>query len=132
MNAPISTQMPQAWTATQVREDLSWIIHLDDEHKEQIHTAMLHAQSLNKPFLEMTRDDFPINDATRQVLDKAIRLTQHRWGLALVKGVPVDDWTEDQARLAYWGMGLHMGVARTQNRASEIMKLAGEHGIRFV
>lgn len=121
MNAFTNTFTPQAWTAAQVKDDSSWILHLNDEQKEQIHAAMCHARSLDKPFLTMTRDDFPLNESTRSILDDAIRLTQNRWGLALVKGFPVDDWTEDEARLAYWGMGLHMGVARTQNRASEIM-----------
>lgn len=121
MNTLISTFLPQAWTAAQVKDDSSWTLHLNDEQKEQVHAAMCHARSLEKPFLTMTRDDFPLNKSTRSILNDAISLTQNRWGLALVKGFPVDDWTEDETRLAYWGIGLHMGVARTQNRASEIM-----------
>jgi hypothetical protein len=41
--------------------------------------------------------------------------------MCLLKGFPVDRWSEDETRLAYWGMGLHVGVARTQNRASDIL-----------
>ncbi|WP_229722839.1 TauD/TfdA family dioxygenase [Xylophilus rhododendri] len=41
--------------------------------------------------------------------------------MCLLKGFPTDDWTETETRLAYWGLGLYMGVGRTQNRASEFI-----------
>jgi hypothetical protein len=41
--------------------------------------------------------------------------------MCLVKGFPTDDWTEEEMRVAYWGMGLYMGVGRTQNKASEVI-----------
>lgn len=119
---------PKPWTAEEVRNDSSWVLHLNDEQKENVHNAMCHALSLDKPLLSMTSSDFPLNESTRHVLSKAIALTQSRWGLALVKGFPVDAWTEDEARLAYWGIGLHMGVARTQNRESEIMNDVRDSG----
>jgi hypothetical protein len=37
-------------------------------------------------------------------------------------------WSTADARLAYWGMGLHMGVARTQNSASDFMSDVRDEG----
>src|SRR3546814_19993316 len=47
------------------------------------------------------------------------------WGFCLLKGFPVHRWSEDETRLAYWGMGLHMGVARPQNKNSAILNDVG-------
>lgn len=112
---------PQAWYAADVRNDPSWILRLNDEAIAGFQTALEHAKQHPKPFLAMTQQDFPLPAASRQALAQAIAMTQERWGMCLVKGFPVDQWSEADCRLAYWGMGLHMGVGRTQNKASEII-----------
>jgi len=112
---------PQAWTAEQARQDHSWVQRLSAEEAAGFTAALHHAQALGKPLLAMAPADFPLPAASREALTRAIATTQGRWGMCLVKGMPTDDWTEAECRLAYWGMSLHMGVGRTQNRASEII-----------
>lgn len=121
MPATPNASQPTSWTAADANADRSWILRLGEDQIEDFRRALIHARKVNKPFLHMTRDDFPLNEPGKRALARAVEMTQGRWGMALVKGFPVDEWNEDEARLAYWGMGLHMGVARTQNRASEIM-----------
>ncbi|WP_459615507.1 TauD/TfdA family dioxygenase [Bordetella sp. 2513F-2] len=120
MSAPTQPR-PQAWTAQQAREDDSWVLRLTQEEIQGFRDALAHARQLAKPLLAMEQADFPLSPAARQVLQRAIDTTQGRWGMCLVKGFPVDEWTEAESRLAYWGMSLYMGVGRTQNRASEFM-----------
>jgi len=121
MSSTSNPSQPVAWTAAEAAADRSWTLRLDEEQVDDFRQALIHARKVNKPFLQMTREDFPLNEPGKRALADAVAMTQGRWGMALVKGFPVDEWTEEEARLAYWGMGLHMGVARTQNRASEIM-----------
>ena len=80
--------------------------------------ALAHARRLNKPLLAMAQADFPLSDASRAALARAVATTQTGFGMCLVKGFPVDRWSEADTRLAYWGMSLYMGVGRTQNRAA--------------
>jgi len=121
MQPSSSQQRPQAWTAEQVRQDDSWVIRLTPEEVQGVRDALAHAKTDPKPLLSMQQADFPLPQVTRDALTRAIATTQGRWGMCLLKGFPVDEWTEEEARLAYWGMGLHMGVGRTQNRASQVM-----------
>lgn len=118
MTTPV---LPQAWQARDLATDKSWTQYLTEEQIEGFQQALAHAKALDKPFLEMTCADFPLNAAARAALDQAFSTTQGRWGLCLLKGFPVNEWSEQDAKLAYWGIGLHVGVARTQNRASDIM-----------
>jgi hypothetical protein len=39
----------------------------------------------------------------------------------LVRGVPVRDWSVDDARLAYWGMGKYLGTAVTQSAEGDVL-----------
>lgn len=112
---------PQAWLAADLDQDKSWVQHLSEEEISGIERALAHAKSCNKDPLSMTADDFPMGEAATAAMQRAFKATQERWGLCLVKGFPVDRWSEDDAKLVFWGVGLHVGLARTQNRASDIM-----------
>ncbi|KAJ7650364.1 hypothetical protein FB45DRAFT_887704 [Roridomyces roridus] len=112
---------PRPWNADDVRRDTSWIIYLNPEEIEGFRVALAHAQQVGKALLEMEQRDFPLPECSRLALERAIGTTQGRWGMCLVKGFPTAEWSEEDMRLAYWGMSLYMGVARTQNRASEII-----------
>lgn len=111
----------RAWLARDVEQDNSWVIRLTPDEVHGFDTALAHAKALNKPLLSLTQADFPLPAVSQAVLARAIDTTQDRWGMCLLKGFPVGRWSEAETRLAYWGMGLYMGVGRTQNRASEII-----------
>jgi len=122
---------PRAWLAQDVARDHAWVIRMTDDEIRGFDLALAHVQSVDKPLLDMTQADFPLPDASRAVLARAIAATQDRWGMCLLKGFPVHRWSEAQTRLAYWGMGLYMGVARTQNRASEIINDVRDVGASY-
>ncbi|KAF5332017.1 hypothetical protein D9758_014590 [Tetrapyrgos nigripes] len=126
-----SSTGPQAWLAEDVRLDNSWILRLTSEEANGFRNALVHARKVNKPLLEMEQADYPLTDASRKALERAIATTQGRWGMCLVKGFPTDEWTEEDMRLAYWGMGLYMGVGRTQNRASEVISDVRDTGSSY-
>jgi alpha-ketoglutarate-dependent taurine dioxygenase len=117
----LNAARPKAWLAADAEHDTSWIQRLNAEEIAGFETALAHAKNIARPLLDMTPGDFPIGDAARDALRCAVASTQGRWGMCLLKGFPVDRWSEDETRLAYWGIGLHMGVARTQNRASDVL-----------
>lgn len=114
-------EAPRAWLANDVRSDSSWQLRLTGDEIEGFRTALSHAKTINKPLLSMVQADYPLPLCSRRALERAIETTQGRWGMCLVKGFPTDEWSEDDMRIAYWGMSLYMGVGRTQNRASEII-----------
>ena len=48
--------------------------------------ALQHARRLNKPLLAMEQADFPLSDASRAALARAIATTQTGFGMCLVQG----------------------------------------------
>ena len=109
------------WRAAEAAADTSWIHRLSPEAIAGFDAALAHAKRMGKPLIEMTQDDFPLPAASVDALQAALQATQGPWGMCQLKGFPVGRWSEDDCRLAYWGLGLHLGVARTQNRASDIL-----------
>ena len=119
MSAVDPSKRPFAWTPDQVKQDDSWILRLTNEQVDGVQAAVAHAKRLDKPLLAMEQADFPLSAASQAALQQAVDMTQQRWGMCLLKGFPVNDWSEDETRMAYWGMSLYMGVGRTQNRTSQ-------------
>ena len=122
---------PASWTRQNVEDDQSWIQYLSTQEVDEIDQALHYAKGLNKPFLQMSPEDFPLGEQAKKALLNAVNTTQSRWGFCLVKGFPVNRWSEDDARLAYWGIGLHLGVARTQNKASDILNDVRDVGAEY-
>ncbi|MCZ2499034.1 hypothetical protein GN316_19945 [Xylophilus sp. Kf1] len=119
---------PRAWTAEEARADSSWVQRLTAAEADGFDTALRHARAAGKPMLDMVQADYPLPELSRRALERAVATTQGRWGMCLLKGFPVDRWSEDDTRLAYWGMSLYMGVGRTQNRASQVMNDVRDEG----
>lgn len=119
---------PRAWNAEELRRDSSWIQRLSTEEVAGIEAGLAHAKALGKDWLEMTEADFPVGNAALAALRRAFASTQTGFGICLLKGFPVARWSVDEARLVHWGIGLHMGVARPQNRSSQVMNDVRDEG----
>lgn len=125
------TQAPASWTRLDVENDGSWIQRLSEQEIEGVEQALAYAKKQNKPLLAMCPEDFPLSAPSKKALHRAVQASQSRWGFCLLKGFPVTRWTEEESRLAYWGMGLHVGVARTQNKVSDILNDVRDVGAEY-
>ena len=130
MSPSIQTHIekPRAWFPPELQKDFSWIHHLHREAIHEIEEALQHAKATQKAWLEMTANDFPLKRHAKQAIDQAFAVTQTGYGMCLLKGFPVERWSVEDARLAHWGIGLNVGVARTQNRASQVMNDVRDEG----
>ncbi|MCW5644180.1 MAG: TauD/TfdA family dioxygenase [Rhodoferax sp.] len=124
----VEKQRPTAWYSAEVAADTSWVKSLSGEEIDGFDLALRHAKKSGKSFLEMGADDFPLSKVAARVLHSAFAATQGRWGMCLLKGFPVTRWSEDDVRLVCWGIGLHVGVARTQNRQSQFLNDVRDEG----
>ena len=86
---------PRAWTTEDARRDTSWMQRLSVDEVAGFDAALAHAKATGKPWLAMKANDFPLDDAARGALQRAFATTQGRWGMCLLKGFPVDRWSEE-------------------------------------
>jgi hypothetical protein len=63
---------------------------------------------------EVTQKDFPLPTLGPKLLAIRDELVSGR-GFYLIKGLPVQKWTREEAILAYWGLGTYWGHAVSQN-----------------
>lgn len=114
------TRQP-VWTRKDIEEDGSWSRTLDRTAADDLRRALDSALATRRSMFELERADFPITAGVREVLAWVIRETQRRYGIALLRGLPVAGLSVDDARMLFWGIGMHLGVARPQGKSSQFV-----------
>ncbi len=122
MTATLETfDQPCAWRGSDLRQRPDeWIHRLSAAELAEIDTARRTAEATGKALLDITRADFPLPTMAPVLEDWADRLDSGR-GFLLVRGLPVADWTEEQASLVFWGLGRHLGIPVSQNAAGNLL-----------
>ena len=69
---------------------------------------------------ELARADFPLPKLAAAIAGWMEQL-DHGRGFLLVRSLPVQRYSEADAALAYWGLGLQMGSPVSQNAAGDLL-----------
>ncbi|MEV0703710.1 TauD/TfdA family dioxygenase [Saccharopolyspora sp. NPDC050389] len=109
-----------AWKGHDMSRSAEWICQLDDEQVGELESALQRLRTADVPLLRVTRDDFPLPSLGGVLRELADELENGR-GFVLIKGLPVDRYTESEAALIYWGIGQHLGIPVSQNAAGHLL-----------
>ncbi|PSC69343.1 26S protease regulatory subunit 8-like protein A [Micractinium conductrix] len=97
-----------------------WVYQLSAEDVLELEAAVAAAEATGKDIQDVTAADFPLPTLGPK-LRALLREVTHGRGFQLLSGVPVERWTRAQSVLAYWGMGLYWGNARSNNAAGHLV-----------
>ncbi len=116
-----------AWRAADLRAKPSWIFALDDRARRGLLQAVRKARDPDKSVFDYRRADFGLGSAG-PVIDAALHEATHARGTALLRGLPRDGMDESEFELLTWAIGLHLGVARPQGKASQYIAAVRDVG----
>lgn len=123
---PLETEA--AWFGSEVASRRDWIHELSPAEVDDLDQAVAHARATGKALAQLTRDDFPLG-VIAQSTDEWLEALDSGRGFVLVRGVPVERYGEEDASLAYWGLGLHLGRAVSQNAAGDLLGHVRDAGL---
>ncbi|MGB0751033.1 MAG: TauD/TfdA family dioxygenase [Gammaproteobacteria bacterium] len=111
---------PDAWYADDMRESNEWIYTLSAEDIEDIDAAIERVQTANQAVANLTSDTFELPRLATKL--GAIREAVLRGrGFALIRGLPVERYSIEQAAIAYFGLGTYLGRAVSQNAMGHLL-----------
>jgi hypothetical protein len=111
---------PMVWTGEDLRGSADWIRVITPSEVAEIDAAVCAVQRRGLPWQKMTRDDFVVPRLAASLAEVSRELEDGR-GLVLLRGIPVERYTEDELRILYWGLGLLLGTPRYQNAQGELI-----------
>ncbi len=112
-------ESPAAWRGASLDEG-DWRVELTPAQIDDARKAVLRASAVGRPLEELSAEAFPLPHWSDAMAAWRSELTKGK-GFLLVSGLPVEDWTDEEAGIFFWGFGLHMGWPGAQNPEGDLL-----------
>jgi len=109
-----------AWRRADVVDRAAWRTTLTPDQKEELRRAVANACATGRALGDLRAADFPLTSLAREVARWRDEIQTGR-GFQVVAGVPVGEWSEADASLCFWCLGLHMGRPGAQNPQGDLL-----------
>jgi hypothetical protein len=117
-STPFAT--PDAWIGAKLSCSSEWIRKFTEDDVAELVEAREHALTRNTNRHAWRREEFPLSKLAAKIRDWLIELDSGR-GFILLKGFPVERFSKEACADFYWGLGLHMGRAISQNTDGDLL-----------
>src|ERR1044072_7642999 len=121
---------PSAWYGRDLANGSSWIVHLQEPHLQDIATAVASVKARGLAFAALREQDFPLPTLAPQLRTWLEDVTTGR-GFFLLLILNVHSYTDEDVGTIFWGLGLHLGKAVTQNPKGDLLGDVLDHGPRY-
>lgn len=121
---------PAAWRGTELASSADWIVTLSPGEIAEVEAAMRDVKQRGLALHAVRRRDFPLPTLSRRLAPLAQNLEDGR-GLVLLRGLPVQNYPEDETRFIVWGIGAHLGIPVSQSKNGELLGEVRDLGVRL-
>ena len=111
---------PAAWVAQDFENDTSWLCTLTPDNIADIDRALAQAEQAGLSYPKFTAADFPLPSLTTRFADIAEVLENGR-GFQVLRGLPVQRYSDPQINMIYYAIGLHLGEPVGQNPQGDLL-----------
>lgn len=116
--SPLTTD--DAWLGRDMARREDWRRVLASEEIRELATARAAARRRSEDRTQWSREDFPLPGLAPQIRSWLRDLDVGR-GFLLLRGLPVEELGDEAAADIYWGLGLHLGRAVSQNTDGDLL-----------
>ena len=135
---PESISGPSAWVGKELaKQDERWLTSLTKVQVNDLEAAAHHYLGLDKDVGEITAAQFPLKHCV-ELLQALSDNLLHGHGIQVLRGLPVEQYTQEFSAAIFCGIGAHLGSARSQNAQGHILghvrnigKSSSDHNARI-
>lgn len=120
MTRPRILETASGWRASDVAHADDWTLRLSDKDIAELDAALQMAKAKGGDLLDVTKKDFPLPVLRAKLAEIEDELI-NGCGFFLIRGLPVGRYSDDDASLIYWGIGMHLGKPWPQNRHGHLL-----------
>lgn len=109
-----------AWYGPDLTSSTDWVKRLSESEIAEIENATAKLIRSSPDLTSISSNDFPLpalGPRLQSLLDEV--LTGR--GFVLIRGLPIQNWTQRQAAIAFLGIGIHLGRPCMQNAAGHLL-----------
>lgn len=113
-------QNPAVWLGSDMEKTDEWIHRLSEDEIGELDAALRQTQERGLAIIDIGREDFPLPTLGPVLEDLQDQVINGR-GFVLIKRIPVERYTDEEAQTIYWGMGTYWGDAVSQNGKGHVL-----------
>ena len=117
-----------AWYGADLATRDDWRYTLTPEDVAELQTALEGVKG--RDWRDVTRADFQLPRLGER-LEEIAKDIDTGLGLSLLSGIPVETMSGDEAALALWGLGQHVGVPQPQDAERKLLHHVRDTGSKF-
>ena len=111
---------PSVWNGNTFKDNDSWVYNLSRDELCEIDSALKNLSAVNIKFPNFSKHDFRLPKLKFRLEEFANELENGR-GFLVLRGLPVNYYTDDQVHVIYYGLGLNLGEPVLQNHNGDLI-----------
>ena len=115
------------WQASELESDDSWHHTLTAAERSELEAATRAAAARGLTDGQFDRDDFPLPTLGPRI-EALVDNVENGRGVGLLRGIPVEQYTNAELRVLYWGFGVYAGNVISQNSKGQLLAEVRDHG----
>lgn len=108
------------WCGSDFKKRDGWEHYVTDRHIQEINDAIkaVRQSGLTIPEIGAKNFNLPsLGSVLARIRDEVVNGS----GIAMLRGLPVNQWSREESAIAYWGIGTHVGQAVSQNQLGHVL-----------
>ncbi|MEN9780128.1 MAG: hypothetical protein RL014_1276 [Pseudomonadota bacterium] len=110
-----------AWKGGDFARDDSWVHRLTPDQVAVLDAALATLKARGKRFPGFAAEDFPIDAALAARLSAHAEELENGRGFLLMRGLPLERYSNEEMQAVCYGIGLHMGIPVRQNPKGDLL-----------
>ena len=110
-----------AWYGPDLTKRDDWMMPLGAAEVTEIEDATRALVAHNADIAAITARDFPLPTLGARLKARVAGEVLNGRGFLLLRGLPVERWSMQEAATAFFGLGAHLGSARSQNGKGHVL-----------
>jgi hypothetical protein len=119
-----------AWYGPEMARRDDWLMPLSAGDIAEIEAAVRPLAAGNADIAAVTRHDFPLPELGPKLKARAVAEVLGGRGFLLLRGLPVERWSTRESATAFYGLGAHIGSARSQNGKGHVLGHVRDLGLK--
>ena len=112
---------PAAWYGSDMAKRTEWLMTLSPDEIGEVEAATKALAAREADIAAVTARDFPLPTLAGRLTARVGDEVLNGRGFLLLRGLPVARWTMREAATAFFGLGAHLGSARSQNAKGHVL-----------
>jgi hypothetical protein len=119
-----------AWRGRDLQDSAEWLVELADSHVAELVAVADRLLARGIALADIRIDDVAL-PSLGPVLDDVLTELIDGRGFVLLRGLPVESLTPAQTEVAFWAIGVHLGIPIPQNDAGDLLVHVRDDGLDF-